>query len=303
MTVLANTEPYSQYTGTGARVFFEYGFELILGTPVFVTVNDIPVEFTQQLTGVVIEPAPALDTRIVIARLTDITQLRDFQAFEAFHADKTEDACDKLILLKQEAALYRAFCNLYASQPVEKVEIVNDKGDNAQIYLWVEDHSGAFSGEVTDKMPNAGAFVEKPLDFAYFQYGFEEILSQSVTTTLYPVEASESMYSSADLIGGAIYPVLLDGMDFTASLTGGVLFEALLSAGPYDDGMDFTASLNSGLLETLLLDTGPYDDGMDFTSSLTSGLLETLLVTVYSPDELLYSSCELIPAACSMTPI
>lgn len=171
MTVLSTDEVYEQYTGNGVRRFFEYGFTLTPETDVRVLVDGVPVSYTAQATGVLLDVAPPIGSVIYVYRITDITQLRDFEAFEEFHGDKTEFMMDKLILLKQEAIVYRAKCNLYASQPVEKVEIVNDKGSNADVYLWNEGFSGMFSGEVTPAMPAAGSIVEKPEDFAYFQYG------------------------------------------------------------------------------------------------------------------------------------
>ena len=163
----------TQYTGTGTRTFFEYGFELYEDSTVYVLVDGVPVSFVEQETGIVISPAPSLGAVIFIFRETETTQKRDFQAFESFPAEKTEGAVDKLILLKQEALIWRAAMNLYSDPYVERLDIVNDKGDDATIYLWNEFFAGVFSGLVTTQMPNAGTVVEKPEDFAYFQYGPE----------------------------------------------------------------------------------------------------------------------------------
>ena len=122
MTVLGTEQPYEQYTGTGDRVFYEYGFTWN-GQEVFVLVNGVPVTFTQQSTGVLLDEAPAIGESIIIYRLTGIDQLADFQPFEAFPGNKTEDALDKLILLKQEAAIFRADLNLYADQPLSLIHI------------------------------------------------------------------------------------------------------------------------------------------------------------------------------------
>ncbi|GAF90883.1 unnamed protein product, partial [marine sediment metagenome] len=169
MTVEAGTQAYIQYTGTGSRVFYEYGFVMLDDSVVYVLVDGQPTEVTLQENGVVFDPAPVLDAVILIYRITDITQLADFQSFEAFHGVKTEDALDKLILLKQEAAVFRAQMNLLANHKLDRVTIENDKGTDADIFYWNELEAGVFGGEVTQQMPNAGEVVAKPEDFAYFQ--------------------------------------------------------------------------------------------------------------------------------------
>lgn len=157
----------TQYTGTGARIYFEYGFELFPEQTVLVLVNGVPVAFVRQDLGVVIEPAPPLNATILIYRQTDVTQLEDYQPFESFDAAKTEWSCDKLIMLKQEALIYRAQLNLYSDPLVDRVILVNDKGTDAVIYLWDQDEAGMFAGKVGE-LPNVGSFVAKPENFAYF---------------------------------------------------------------------------------------------------------------------------------------
>jgi Concanavalin A-like lectin/glucanases superfamily len=160
----------TQYTGTGSRTFFEYGFALVEGQTVFVLVDGIPVAFTRQETGVVLDPAPSLNATILIYRETDVTQLEDFQSFESFDAAKTEWTQDKLIYLKQEALEYRARMNLYSDPSVDRVVLMNDKGTDATIFLWNLERAGMFAGRL-GSMPNVGAQVDKPWNFAYFQCG------------------------------------------------------------------------------------------------------------------------------------
>jgi hypothetical protein len=170
MTVLDTRDPYIQYTGTGSRRYFEYGFAWN-GETVVVEVDGVPVSFAYQAEGVYLDVAPALDAEIVIWRETDITQERDFTAFDAFKGSWTEDALDKLILLKQEAAIWRAQTNLRANHQLDRVTIENTQGTDPDIFLWNLDQSGVFAGEVTTQMPAVGQVVAKPWDFAYFQYG------------------------------------------------------------------------------------------------------------------------------------
>jgi hypothetical protein len=303
MTVLAETQPYEQYSGNGIWTFFEYGFEMLPDSTVYVLVNGIPVTFTLQDTGVVLDVAPPLGAVINIYRFTDITQLRDWQTFESFDADKTESALDKLILLKQEAAVYRALMNLYAEHQLPWVRIVNDKGTDATIFYWNEEVAGVFGGEVTEKMPNAGAVVDKPEDFAYFQYGFEEIFTQELTSTLYPLEMEEALDIGIALGDASMSPIPEDSMEFGMTFLSGTLSQVLLETGPYEDEMQFGVSFLSGTLTQLLLETGPYDDAMNFGVTFLSGELVFKLIESYAPDEALQLGIALDEAACSMTPV
>jgi hypothetical protein len=301
MTVLSTDPPYEQYTGTGARVFFEYGFQMLEDSDVFVLVDGVPVPFTQQDTGVVLDPAPALNAVILIFRITDITQLSDWVYAEAFFAEKTEDALDKLILLKQEAAAFRAAMNLYALPTVSQVEIVNDKGSNATIFIWTTDKAGVFSGEVTQNMPAAGAFVEKPLDFAYFQYGAEVILTQELTTTLYPLEAEEAIYFSIALTAGAMYSIPNESQDLSWIFSGGTMAPLLFDLGPYNESQDLSWEFIGGTMAQSLIAIGPYFEEQDLSWSFLGGTLIPQLVAINSPPEGMTISITL--ASGSMTPV
>jgi hypothetical protein len=301
VTVEAGTQAYVQYTGTGTRVFYEYDFIMLDDSAVYVIVDGQPTEVTQQATGIVFDVAPVVGAEIVIYRITDITQLTDWQSFEAFHGVKTEDAQDKLILLKQEAAIFRAQMNLFADHQLDRVTLVNDKGTDADIFYWNELEAGVFGGEVTQNMPNAGAVVEKPEDFAYFQWGDTTVLTQTLTTTLYPLQAQDAIELSVTLAAGALWPIPVDNMDLGAEFISGTLTEILLNAGPYPDNMDLGVNIINGVLVTILLNAGPYPDDMDLGVSFVDGLLEAKLVSIYAPDEALELSVTL--ASGSMTPV
>lgn len=303
MTVLAETQPYEQYSGNGIWTFFEYGFEMLPDSTVYVLVDGVPVTFTLQDTGVVLDVAPGLGSVINIYRFTDITQLSEWNSFDSFDASKTEDALDKLILLKQEAAVFRALMNLYADHQLFFVDIVNDKGTDATIFYWNEGMAGVFGGEVTEKMPNAGTLVAKPEDFAYFQYGFEEIFTQELTSTLYPLEMEEAVQLDIGIADASMNPIPEDSMEFGVTFLSGSLAEILVSTGPYDDAMDFGVTILSATLVQLLLETGPYDDAMDFGVTFLSGELIFKLIETYAPDEALQLGIALDEAACSMTPV
>jgi len=306
MTVLSTTPPYSQYTGTGAQTYYEYGFEWDGNSPVFVEVNGVPVSYTAQANGVVLDNAPPLGASVVIFRQTDITQERDFTAFDSFNAGWTEDALDKLILLKQEAAAYRAQTNLFTDQPVWYTDIVSTNGPDPRIYLWNEGFAGVFAGEVTMSMPNAGTYVEKPEDFVYFQYGDVEILTEELTTTLYPIEVEEKLAFTCDLSGGSMREIAQDAMDLSTSTFLSASKATLLLDIPLkEDAMDLaTSTFLSASKTTLLVEIPLKEDAMDLaTSTFLYASKELKLVTAYAPAEKLALTCDLNPANCSMTPV
>jgi hypothetical protein len=290
MTVAFN-DAYTQYTGTGVRTFFEFGFPILPGSQVYVLVDGLPVLINQQTTGIVFDNAPILDATIEIFRLTDVTQLSDFEPFESFDAAKTEDAVDKLIMLKQEG-WFRAAMNLFADPRLDRVILVNDKGDDAHILIWNEhtqesliiNDAGVFAGLVTTNMPCPGAVVEKPDHFAYFQYGLA-LPPLVLTTTLYPIELTDGLDFSVALQGGLLVTWPLDDLDVSFSVVGGNMQLGLLDYGPDNDDLDVLFSVVGGNMQVILLTYGPDNDDLDVTFSVVDGNMEPKLVTIDTPDE------------------
>ena len=289
MTIAFN-DAYTQYTGTGARTFFEFGFPTLPGGAVYVLVDGLPVAFTMQETGVVLDPAPVLNAVIQIYRWTNVDQLRDWEAFDSFDADKTEDAVDKLIMLKQEG-WFRGAMNLFADPKLDMVILVNDKGEDAKILIWNEHETdgsvindgGVFAGEVTQQMPCPGAVVAKPDHFVFFQYGGVEL--QILTTTLYPIEQTEGLEFGINLQDGWLLNWPNDDLDTTFSVVDGNMQEILLNYGPDNDDLDTTFSVVDGNLQIVLLNYGPDNDDLDTTFSVIDGNLYPKLVVVDTPDE------------------
>ena len=287
--MIAFNDAYTQYTGTGARTFFEFGFPVLEGSQVYVLVDGLPVVFIMQETGVVLDPAPALNAVIEIFRWTNVDQLADFTAFESFDADKTEDAVDKLIMLKQEG-WFRGAMNLFADPKLDMVILVNDKGEDAKILIWNEhtdgtviNDAGVFAGEVTQNMPCPGAVVAKPDHFVFFQYGGVEL--QILTTTLYPIEQTEGLEFGINLKDGWLLNWPNDDLDTTFSVVDGNMQEILLNYGPDNDDLDTTFSVVDGNLQIVLLNYGPDNDDLDTTFSVIDGNLNPKLVVVDTPDE------------------
>lgn len=301
MTVLSTDPPYSQYTGTGERVFFEYGFDWA-GSTVYVEVDGVPVTFTQQSTGVVLDVAPALGSSVNIYRDTDITQERDFTAFDGFVSSWTEDALDKLILLKQEAAFFRARTNLAALHYLEKVEINNSQGTNPDIYIWNTDMAGVFAGEATDNPPLIGSYVDKPDDFVYLIWG-PNFDIQEFTTTLYPIEASEGIAFDIDLNVGWMQPFEESQAEFTHQFIGVDRYNILINFEEGPDEIDFTHQFVDVVRQQILINFEEGPDEAEFTHEFISVVREDLLVTCYSPDHGLLMAIDLDSANCSLDPV
>lgn len=290
MTVLSVQDSYSQYTGTGDRTFYEYGFDWD-GEPVNVRVDGRPAAYTQQANGIVFDVAPALGVEIIIARETPLTQETDFRVFGPFDAAKTEDAMDKLILLKQESSAYRAKVNLYADQQLSYTDLVNDTGTTPRITLWNEGKSGVFSGEVTMEMPQAGSFVEKPEDFVYFQYDDTPILTEEITTTLYPVEVLEGIQLGAVLGASSMTDVPTDEAQSDMGFIGAILTDVRIEYGPDVDQSQSDMGLIDVVLTTVRLSYGPDIDESQSDMALIDVVLVRGKVSAQAPTHGLDIGC------------
>lgn len=163
MTILVESNGLSFYTGNGSTVFFEFTFTLDPDSQVLVFVDGVldTGDYQVQETGIRFFEAPVVGANIIIARLTDATQLRDWRAFDAFPPEKTEDAMDKLIRLKGENT-WRKNMNIWAIQDADSVLIVNDKGTDADLLLWnqFEPEAGMHVAVVSDQIPPDGSPTE-----------------------------------------------------------------------------------------------------------------------------------------------
>ena len=300
-------DAYTQYTGTGARSFFEFGFPVLEGGTVAVFVDGLPIVFTLQATGVVIEPAPVLNAVIELFRLTSVDQLADFEAFESFDAKKTEDAVDKLIMLKQEG-FFRAAMNLFADPKLDRVILVNDKGEDAHILIWNEhtieglvvNDAGVFAGEVTQNMPCPGAVVAKPDHFCYFQYGLAGV-TQVLTTTLYPAESLGEMDMAISLVSGRMDLIPIEEYEFTIETLNGNITPILLTAPTEEEEYEFTLVALNGSITQILLTAPTEEEEYEFTLIALGGNVESKLVEAELPDEAMDIGISLISG--SMTPV
>ncbi|GAF87796.1 unnamed protein product, partial [marine sediment metagenome] len=253
--------------------------------------DGLPVVFAYQVTGIVIDPAPILNAVIQIYRWTDVNQLSDFEAFESFDAEKTEDAVDKLIMLKQEG-WFRAAMNLIAVPELSKVVLVNDKGDDAHILIWNEhtedsiviNDAGVFAGLVTTNMPCPGAVVEKPDHFAYFQYGLggREVL---LTSRAYPIEVIDGYSASFTVENARIVEQIVEGYNGIFTLGDGTLRLAIKSTEMDPEGYEGTFTPIDATLRAAIKSTVMDPEGYEGTYTLQDGTLRIALVQHSAPTE------------------
>ena len=298
MTVLSDKPPFTRHVADGVKEVFHYIFEMKDYSTVIVKVDDVPATFVREKAHVTISPAPIAGAIVSLARVTTIDQLTHWSPQEAFKGPKTEDAQDKLIMLKQEADFNEAAMNLQSVPFLDNVTLINNVGTNAVIPIW-DGLAGVFSGEVNDVIPDAGDVVAKPLNFVYMQY--DDLQEQVLTTTLYPLEAADAIDLSITLDSFSMSPVPNDALDLGVEFTSGVLEDILLITPTYPDDLDLGVVFTNGLLEDILLSNGPYPDDLDLGVSFVDGLLEDKLVSIYSPDEALEMSITL--DSLSMTPV
>jgi hypothetical protein len=305
MTVLNDNPPAVQYIGDGATTFFAYTFEVKSYSDILVSVDDVPTAFVRDATGVTIDPAPVSLSVVALVRSTSVDQLTDFTAQEAFPPLKTEDAVDKLILLKQEIGFFNAQMNLQSQPFLSNVTLVNDVGTDAKIPLW-DTLTGMFSGLVSTTIPAAGTVVDKPLDFVYMQYGGDEEL-QTLTTTIYPLEAAEALQLSIALAEAELQPIPEDVVDLVPNFISAEMFDIQISGGPYDDAVDLNPSMGDSFqgatLTQVVIFTGPFDDAVDLDHGFFGAIMEDKLVKVYAPDEALQLSIALDEGAWTLTPV
>ena len=195
MTVPIEYDGISQYTGDGSTTYFEFGFP-VEGAGIFVTVDGEVVGYSIGITGITFDEAPAAGAVILLVRLTNVTQERNWYPFGPFPASKTELAVDKLILLKQETLNYRAKMNLTRVRFNDRIELVNDKGDNAILYLWGSDKAGLFSGSVSRSIPPDGSYPPDPVGYVYFKFGnpAPPVVNTSQLSSLpYPLLVSDDL--------------------------------------------------------------------------------------------------------------
>ncbi len=158
-----------QYTGNGVQTFFEYPYELLPDSILLVTVNDISVSnYATHTNGITFNTAPPAGAIIILMRSSVIDQLRDWEPFDDFPAAKTEEACDKLILLKQEA-VYRGKMNLSLVIDQDSVEVHSDKGDDADMQMWAA-NTGVVSGLADTDIPPDGSFTTTPTGYFWMQH-------------------------------------------------------------------------------------------------------------------------------------
>lgn len=180
MTVPSGTG-LDAYTGNGVTTLFEFTFRLdnnsdlqvFLDTVLQPTSAFVIQNKTNTGGEIVFNTAPALGVAIGFQRKSSLDQLKDYEPFEEFRADKTEFSQDKLIMLKQETLAFRRDMNLSVQTFINQVTLINDRGTDANIFLWDEtlEKAGAYAAEVTQNAPADGSTTTKPTSFLWKEFG------------------------------------------------------------------------------------------------------------------------------------
>ena len=204
-------------------------------------------------------------------------------------------------MLKQEG-WFRGAMNLFADPKLDRVILINDKGDDAHILIWNEhteesvviNDTGVFAGLVTQNMPCPGAVVEKPDHFAYFQWGETgPVTSQVFTTTIYPIEVIDGLQSvQGELLRGSAHQVVEEDLQsVSGEMIEGILKQVLLDFTIEPEALE---SISGEMIEGILLEilrkyTIPPEAIQSVHGELLSGVLENKLIQHILPEESLQS--------------
>ena len=182
MTVTAS-ESFNTYVGNGVTTLFEFTFKIFDEGDLEVRLSGAVVpssEYTiQNITNdggqVVFNVAPAGGVVIGLIRNMTVDQLTEFKVFGAFPSDDTEDAMDKLIMLKQGLiGQDLGGMNLGLAFVFDGINLLCSKGTDAFIPIWdttTATLSGVYSGEQTENAPADGAATSKALGYVWKETG------------------------------------------------------------------------------------------------------------------------------------
>ena len=300
MTVLDERAPFTQYIGDGVTTYFAFAFYAPETSGILVYLDDVPSDYERDEGGVTLTPAPGVGVRIDIYRATALTQERDWTAQDAFIADWTEAACDKLILLKQEAAFNLAKMNLVSQPFLDNVTLQNSAGTNAVILIWNVETAGVYAGEVAETIPAAGSVVEKPENFVYKQWQSPAV-TQTLTTTLYPVEAYDGLKFGVSIGAASMSKIPIESNTVSFEALSGTLQQILKDGGDYFESNTVTFEGLDGTLVTLFKSVPSKFESNTVTFESLDGTLESKLVTAYTNPEGLLFGAGLNAAQCTMT--
>ena len=126
---------------------------------------------------------------------------------------------------------------------------------------------------------------------------------QILTTTIYPIEAEESLQTSVSFDAGYAGPIQFEKMDYGMTLLSMDVFPILIELPEEEDKMDYGMTLLSMDVFEVLINIPAQEDKMDYGMTLLDMDVIPRLITIYSPDEELKSTIYLDSANCSMTPV
>lgn len=157
MTVLAKV-PIAEYNGNGVITEFAWDWDMIADSSIHAIIdNIIETGFNVQGNSVVFDTAPANGAEIKIYRRTILHMPEIYLPFERYPSAKNELSMDRIVMICQERAGFRASGNapdgivggadLYSIRAAFSHTIVSEKGTDAVIPMWSD------GGEPVDPPP------------------------------------------------------------------------------------------------------------------------------------------------------
>lgn len=124
-----------------------------------------------------------------------------------------------------------------------------------------------------------------------------------LTTTLYPVEVTETVEMGGDIVSGSLTEVPEEEYDTDSDLVSITLDTILLSYPGDEEQYDTDGELRAITLETILITYPGDEEEYDTDGDLVSISVIDKLVPADTPDERLEMGGDVVPSGCSLTPI
>lgn len=138
---------------------------------------------------------------------------------------------------------------------------------------------------------------------AIYQW-FEGVIAyQTLTTTLYPIEASEGITFDVDVNTASMQTINFDEVEHSFDLVSVDRQTILLSTSEGPDEVEHSFDVFSVVRQTILINTTEGPDEVEHSFDLVSVTRQDLLVTCYSPDHGLLMDIDLDSANCSLDPV
>ena len=111
---------------------------------------------------------------------------------------------------------------------------------------------------------------------------------QLLTTTLYPIDTTETMSISISLTSGTMEPIAFEELEYSFDVVAGSYTQIrwFYTDGPYTDEVEYTFDVVAGSYTQIRwFHTDAYDDEIEYTFDVVAGEYNQVRVYADTPDE------------------